>query len=344
MKRLRFRLLLLAMTAALAGPAPARAADPTPAPTPADPLDAALEARIQGKAPLDDVAIEASWQREPGYQTARIWGTGLGIWQNRTQFRLAREEVISILKILVAARVGAMPSPGAKKPPPSPGKAPLRLLGQLQVSAGSEQTSLHQLTKGEQSDALRELVASILALSEKAAKNGVGASSFRDGLEKLAAGTLAPPTFEAVVRRQAAPGAAAGESWLLRMKGPRVTDRLMPRDAPPPPARELTISEAEFQGIARLLRENDPTSFPTNTWAPTYTDVTVEVLDHDRTVAARPYLGVTPETHGAQQKSFDRIYEQFRALHERVQKEGKPAADAEGRAAGAPRPASPEKR
>ena len=68
---------LASIGAFLSGPPPAGAADAT------DPLGAALEARILGKAPLDDVEIEASWQREPGYQTTRIWGTGLGIWQDR---------------------------------------------------------------------------------------------------------------------------------------------------------------------------------------------------------------------------------------------------------------------
>lgn len=349
MRLLRVSPVVLAALAASLAAALAHARDPKPAPPAANPLDAALEARILGKASPDDVRIEASWYREPGHQSVRIWGDGLGVWQERTQFRLSKDEVLSILKLLYAARVGTMPAPDPKKPgDPAKdlvGKSPLKLLGELRVSVGSSERSLQQLTKGEQSDPLRDLVVAILALCEKAAKGGVGAASFRDGLDKLSAGTLAPQTFAATVRRQAS-GSDAGESWLLRMNGRRVTDRLMPRGDLPPPARELTISEAEFQGIVRLLRENDPAALPRNTWAPIYTDVTVEVLDQDRSVAARPYLGVTAETHGAQQKSFDRIYEAFRALHRRVQEDGRPAADAgvPRRAAETPTPASPEKR
>ena len=293
-----------------------------------DPLDAALEERIQGKAGLEDVEIEASWQREPGNQSVRIWGTGVGIWQGRTQFRLSREEVVSLLEMLSAARVGAMRQPDPKTPAPTPANAPLRLTGELTVVAGSAQRTLRQLAKGEQSAELRSLVESILAVSEKAAKTGVGASSLQDGLAKLSKGTLAPQTFEAIVRRAGeAKAGGAAESWLLRMNGRRVTDRLMPKGQMPPPPRELTISEVDFQRILRLLQQNDPTRLPKNVYAPAYTDLTVEILDQDRTVAARPYLGVTPETHGVEQQKFERTYDAFRALHQRAQAEGQPAAD-----------------
>jgi hypothetical protein len=293
-----------------------------------NPLDAALEERIQGKAGLEDVEIAASWQLAQGSASARVWGTGLGIWRERTQFRLSRQEVVSLLKLLSAAKVGAMRQPDPKTPAPTPANAPLRLTGELTVVAGSAQRSLQQLAKGEQSGELRSLVESILAVCEKVAKTGVGASSLEDGLAKLSKGTLAPETFEAIVRRggEAKAGGSA-ESWLFRMNGRRVTDRLMPKGELPPPPRELTISEADFQRIVRLLRDNDPTRLPKNVYAPAYTDVTVEILDQDRTIPARPYLGVTAQTHGVEQQKFERIYEAFRALHQRVQAEGKAAAD-----------------
>ena len=55
----------------------------------------------------------------------------------------------------------------------------------------------------------------------------------------------------------------------------------------------------------------------------------IEVLGEDRTIPARAYLGVTSETHGAKQKAFDRLYDAFRALHERAHKYGKPVVDPE---------------
>ena len=298
----------------------------------ADPLDAALEQRIRGKADVRDVEIDASWQREPGNTSVKVWGSGVGIWQNRTQFRLTRDQVVSLLKILSAARVGAMRPPGAKSPAKAPAveppKSPLRVLGTLTVVVGSESTTLNQLTRGEQSEPLRELVLAILSFCEKAAKTGVTVSSMQDGLSKLAAGTLAPETFEAVVqRRESSKDAGAGESWLLRVNGLRVSDRLMPRGQAPPPARNLTLSREDFLKLARLLEANDPAALPRNPYAPAYTDMSIEVLGQDRMIPARAYLDVTPETHGEKQLAFDRLYEAFRALHEQAQKDGTPVSD-----------------
>jgi hypothetical protein len=127
------------------------------------------------------------------------------------------------------------------------------------------------------------------------------------------------------------------------MEGRRVSDRMMPRGEVPPPPRELTISDADVRKLALAIRETDPASFARTTYAPTYTDVTVEVLNYEKNVPARPYLDVTAETHGEKQKAFDRMYALFRELHERVQKEGTPAkatatAPRASGPAGAPKP------
>ena len=295
--------------------------------------------RVAGKASLDDVEIDASWQLESGpNRSVRIWGSGLGIWEKTVQFRLSREQVVSVLKMLLDAKVGTIPQPGAKPPAPV-AKAPIQLRGELTVVAGDVRFHRQQVTKGEQSEALAALVTRILEFSEKAAADGMRASNLQDGLAKVADGTLAPQTFSAVVRRagdrEHEPG---GESFLLRMEGRRVTDRLMPKGQLPPPARELTLSDADFRKLVLRLREDDPESLARNTYAPVYTDVTVAVLGHDKNVPARAYLDVTAETHGEKQKAFDRMYALFRELHERVQKEGTPA---KGPAAAADREAEP---
>lgn len=299
-----------------------------PGATTADPLNAALEERIGAKAGLGDVEITAWWQLEQGGRSARIWGNGVGVWKQKVQFRLSRDEVVSLLKMLLAADFGSMRPPASSVPPTPKTGSPRRLVGELTVVVGSLQKTLQQRDRGEQSEPLRELIQSILNVGEKAAKAGVTASSLQDGLRKLSAGTLAPETFEAVAqRREETKSGGGGESWVLRINGLRVTDRLMPKGQTPPPPRELTLSRADFLRIVKLLEDNDPTALPRNVYAPAYTDVTIEILDRDRTIAARPYLGVTSETHGPRQQAFDRIYEAFRALHERVQKEGTPVAE-----------------
>jgi hypothetical protein len=322
MRSFRFVLASFALGLSFAASASAGAASAK------NPLDAALEERLRGKASLDDLEIEASWQLEPGNRSARVFGNGVGIWQDSKQFRLSREQVLTLVKKLVDAKVGTIAQPGAKPKPTataSPAKAPLRVLGELKVVAGSAEKSLHQLTRGEQSEALRALVVDILAFCEKASAGGVEASGLADGLAKLSDGVLAPETFSAIVRRQAPASEPSAESWLLRVNGRRVTDRLMPKNAPPPPPRILVLSDADFRDLVGKLKGDDPASLPNNLYAPANTDVTLEVLGRDRSIPARPYLNVTAETHGEKQKSFERIYALFDALHKRVQADGKAA-------------------
>jgi hypothetical protein len=325
-------------------------------PSPASPLDAALEQRASGKASLDDVEIEASWQLEEDNRAVNravhIWGSGVGIWEKSVQFRLSRAQVTEVIRMLVEARVGTIPQPGARPKPPAPApKAPIQLRGELIVIAGDQRISRQQITKGEQSEALGALVKRLLDFSQKAAAGGVRASSLQDGLAKVGDGTLAPQALTASVRRQASAGAGAagGDSFLLRLEGRQVTDRLMPKGQRPPPPRALTLSDADLRALALRLREADPASLAPTTYAPSYTDVTVGVLDYEKNVPARPYLDVTAETHGAKQKAFDRMYALFRDLHERVQKEGTatraeaPSAGSSGAPLPSTTPASPAK-
>jgi hypothetical protein len=341
----RFLALGLALTLLAGGTALDATAK---APSADDPLDTALQKRVAGKASLDDVEIEASWQLEKGNRSVHIWGSGLGIWEKRVQFRLSRAQVLEVLKILLDAKVGTIPQPGIKAAAPA-SKSPIQLRGELIVVAGDVRMHRQQLTRGEQSEALSRLVTRILEFSEKASADGIRASNLQDGLGKVADGTLAPQTFTAAVRRQTTASQPEGDSYHLRMEGRRVTDRMMPRGQKPPAPLGLTLSDAEFRKLVLEIQKNDPASLARTTYAPTYTDVTVAVLDYDRNVPARPYLDVTPETHGEKQKAFDRMYALFRELHERVQKEGvptkaaSPSAPASKPPDGSTKPASPAK-
>jgi hypothetical protein len=330
--KIRFVIAALALGMLTGGSVAVAVSLAAKASAPANPLDDALARMASGRTNLDDLQVDASWQLEQGNRSVRIWGTGVGIWEKSVQFPLTREQLLTVVNMLVDAKVGTIPQPGAKAAVPK-AKAPLQLRGELTVIAGDVRTHRQQLTKGEQLEALSQLVGRILAFSEKAAAGGMKASSLQDGLAKVADGSLAPQTFSAFVRR-AVTGESSGDSFLLRVEGRHVSDRLMPKGQLPPPPRELTLSDSEFRKMALLLRSDDPASMAPTTYAPTYTDVTVAVLDYDKNIPARPYLDVTAETHGEKQKAFDRMYTVFRELHERVQKEGAATTPATG----APRP------
>jgi hypothetical protein len=298
----KIRLLVVLLAAALAGAAGARADEDESE----DRLTPALESRIKGKTGLGDVRVDVFWSRGGRATTARIFGDGVGIWKREKQFRLTRAQVLDILRAIEKARFGAMPDQfgedeearGNEK-----NEGP-RLKGQLAVRAGAQRKSTLQLVDGEQSKAFARLVERI-----------IGAASMRGALEMLAGGKLAPEVLEVTLQRRPDPKATAdpAAAWTLRVAGLRASEE---------PGRSLALSEKEFHDLASLLSETDPSALPQSLYAASYTDFSIAILAYSRTIAARRFLGMTPDSNGEKQKAFDRLAAALEALHARVQREG----------------------
>jgi hypothetical protein len=104
------RIRPLILSAALLLPA-ALGAQMPPAKTdaPTDRLDRELLQRAEGKVPLDDVRIDANWRKGTEIVSSRVYGTGTGVWREKTQFTLSRDEILALLQEIRKARFGAMP-------------------------------------------------------------------------------------------------------------------------------------------------------------------------------------------------------------------------------------------
>jgi len=293
-----------------------------------DPITTALQMSIDGKASLVDVRIDAFWSRDGKAVSARIFGDGVGIWQRQLQFQLSKAQVVGILKTLQEAGFGSMPDRLGGEEEEAVGNEGPQLKGQLAVLAGSASKRVLQLVQGDQSKEFELLVNAVLDACAGPATRGIGAATMEEGLRMLAAGQLSPQILETTVQRP--PDAKASdrpeEGWILRTAGSRATAEQTGAGKSPPPARELVLSPKEFRALATTLAEADPASLPQSLYAPRYTDLTVELFSYHRTIAGRRFLGMTPETHGDKQKAFDRLVDVFRALHERVEKQGKPVA------------------
>jgi hypothetical protein len=305
---------------------------------PDEALDAAIEKRIQGKAPLDDVKIEAQWRRKTGMISARVYGSGVGIWRDATQFQLSREQVLDLLRAFERAHFADMPkqfgsdeesegeSEEEREKEKEREKPKEKTFFQfiINLRVGTEQRRVAQSMTGDQSEALRKLTQKIIAVCEKAARTGVSATSMGDGLSKLASGKLAPEALQLLVRRKTdrptGPGAEDG-NWTLRLDGRRVVDATVSADKTAT-RRVLVLSQDDFRKLAALLAENDPTGMPRNLYSPQYLTLDLHVLKARCDVSARRYTGTTAETHGAKQAAFDRIYATVLALHARAEKEG----------------------
>ena len=296
---------------------PAACATPVQKP-PRDPITSQLEQRLKTDGSLDDVVADIRWPLEKTHVVCRVYGNGVGIWDRRVQFRMSQQEIASLFQAVVRARFGALPNTlGGRE------NEKKRQKGQMIISIGSATKTVVQLEGGDQSATLQSLADRFLKASRRSAAQGVSISSFADGFERLAAGTLAPEVFAVVFQRKTrAPGKRTYDSWTLRLDGQRATVRAMRGAEIQGTTRELTLSKADFDALLRLLRDSALGTLPRNLYSAQDTDVRIQVLDQVCAVKAGPSPGLTSTTHGASQRSFDRILAALLALYGRVEKEG----------------------
>lgn len=330
-------LIFVAFLAAAAGPRGLLArAEPEkpgeekkePAPPRTD-FSAPIHGLAKGGAGLESFSVEAAWRRDASVTTARVFGTGVGIWKNSAQFRLSREQVLAIVRKLDESGFGKMPEQFGEDLDKDQA---LQMKGRVAVTLAGVTKRVTQLSEGDQSEALEKLARGILEASEKALAGGQQtASSLSDALGKLSRGDLAPETLQLYVQRIVEHPAEGTDpiGWILHSTGRNLTVRERTRAKGLGVPVTFRLSAQDFEALARRLGEADPAAFPANLYAPDYTDLGVLILDRGRTLQARRFLNVTPETHGEMQKRFDALYAALDALHRRAMAEGKetPGAD-----------------
>jgi hypothetical protein len=309
--------VLWLLVAALASPA-SRPAVAGEAP---DRIDPALQQRIQGKASAEDVEVNASWSRDGKVVTTRIFGDGVGIWNNEREFHLSKPQLIDLLQTIRANRFGSMPAFFGEAE--DEGNDKVRLKGALSVRVGDASKSVRQLVDGEQSKQFARLVNSILNLCQAQAASGVGAESLLQGLQMLAVGRLSPRILETSLYRPVDPKGGDQSGWLLRTSGMRVTNQEFASGTAPGPLHEIRLSDEEFRYLITTLVEGDPSTIPQSVYASRYTDFSIQLFKFRRAIVGRQFLGMTTGTHGERQKAFDRIAAAFEALHQRVLEEGR---------------------
>ena len=85
----------------------------------------------------------------------------------------------------------------------------------------------------------------------------------------------------------------------------------------------LELEAPAVRNLALVLAGFDPERMPVNLWAPVYTEVAIEVLDHRNSVQARRFAGLEPTTHGICSESFDALVRTLVRLQDQVAAEGR---------------------
>jgi hypothetical protein len=324
------KLLILGLWLAAAAP-PRELAAATEPSLPRVDFSGPIRKLSQSSEELESFSIEVTWRRDKAGSVTpvKVFGSGVGIWKSQAQFRLTRKEVLAVVGMLDGSGFGEMPDQFGEDLEKDQA---LQMKGQVVVRVGAETKRVTQLMEGPQSASLDRLAREIFDSCERAVVRGsVTASNLPDALRKVLAGELAPETVQIYVQRLVERPAAdvAVLGWMLHSEGRDLVLRERAREGGYGVPVRYRLGSGQFQSLARALLEADPASFPSNLFAPDYTDFSVKVLNQARSIQARRFLHVTPQTHGEVQKKFDALYAALDAMHARALKEGVPAPGAE---------------
>ncbi len=282
----------------------------------------ALDQAVLGR--WEDLRLLCECQDGSAWAAAEIYGDGVAIWNNSTQFEIPRPDLLAALREVRRLGFAEMPrSFGGTK---EPDEFALRVICRVSLRVDGASKEVVQFDKGEQSAELRQIAAGVFDACRKPAAAGISATSLDDALGKVASGRLAGQTLELSLNRKPDDASLqAGEpGFLLRVSGSRAALRPY-RPGGFGVERTLDLTAAEIGALAGLLAQNEAGNLPVNLYAETYTDLTLRVLKWRKSVQARQFANMTPATHGDRQIQYDAIARGLERLAQEVADRGTPS-------------------
>lgn len=275
--------------------------------------------------PLEEVRITAERTTDDRKdQHVVIYGNGVALWNNSTQFRVDPPMIRQMLASFDAAAFETIP-------PRSPKGKLLRRRASIRAGAYEREawdTWEYELDRHNEREVIRRsnerkgivdpelekeppltvlidsIIASVIPLVET---SGTSAESLADGLHKIASGQLAPETLALTLLVKPEPGRGDNSGgFLLKIEGATASwSDFQGEQKGFTDARKVKLSAARMRELATRLASFDPGSMPINLYSPRYEEVTLSVLNRQNSIVARQFTGLTPEKHGEAQKRFD---------------------------------------
>ncbi|MGZ8851475.1 MAG: hypothetical protein ACXW3E_14265 [Thermoanaerobaculia bacterium] len=286
--------------------------------------------------PLEQLRIAADLMTEgmPGQQVV-IYGNGNAVWNNRVQFQLDEAKVRQILALYDAAHFDALSSSVDGKVLRR--RASIRAgnyaheafetleeederMREIQerrerkpgtereAEERAEEQRRREQGKIESGPVLTTLVDSIFDIvAPVSQQGGVSAESVEDGLQKIAAGTLAPETLSltVMVKPEVGRGDDTGGFMLRIEDGSVVTSTYQGQQAGFGSPATRRLSSTRLREIASKLASFDPEGLPINLYSPRYEEVTIAVMNRRKNILARQFAGLDATKHGEAQTRYD---------------------------------------
>ena len=303
-------LLLLVLTACSGAPGPTTPARPGGVPQPG--ASAPAEARFQraldaalARGSWEDLRLDAECQNENRrFRSTQLFGTGVGIWNHERQLTVPRERLRGLLEAVRRSGFAAMPESFGED---EEGDWRLEMICRVRAALDGVDKQTFQLSEGSQSRELKQLAEEILAVGAELGPSGVGAASLEDGLAKMARGELAPEALTLQLLRQAEDPKSLEGGWILRIENGLAQVSLPAPETGWTVARQVRLSRQDATDLARRLAQTHPEDLPVNLYATWYEDLEIQVLNQKKSLQARRFANLTPETHGEKQERFDQL-------------------------------------
>ena len=285
------------------------------------PITRALDAALASRS-WQDLRIDSECQDESGrLLSTRLFGSGVGVWNNERQFAISRERLLDLVEALRRAGFGAMRDSFGGKDDPAPATPRewgLEMICRVRVALDGVVKQSFQLSEGRQSAELKALAEQILAVGAELGPSGVAAASLEDGLDKIARGELAPETLTLQLQRQPEDPRSQEGGWILRIEDGQAQVSFSSPETGWTEPRRVPLAREEAAGLARQLAAAHPEDLPVNLYSSWYQDLEIRVLNRRTSLQARRFANVTPETHGEKQKRFEQLVAALEELKERV--------------------------
>jgi hypothetical protein len=264
--------------------------------------------------------MDVAWAAEGiDFRRLELWGDGVGIEQGRRQFRLGKDETLSVLKAFLLAEIDDLETlTGGGEDDLAPR---IRFRARIAFTAKEpiEKTVIRTITQPRE-ERLERLVSEIRAICAAPMRSGVEAASLPDALTKLAKGILAPQalTLRFDQRDEKVDASGARHGWTLHLRGLAVELTRHGGAGEDPPRRRLRLSSSDFTALVKQLRKAKIETYPGVLFSERYEQLSVDALSHVKDFQARSFVGVTRASHPSAQKSYERLRPHIEALEKRI--------------------------
>lgn len=264
-----------------------------------------------------DVRIASECLLDSGRKSIQLYGSGIGIWSESTQFRVDDNRLVTVLRAFDRHGFLSMPESYGGRFRKPPGRAQgLRVTCTVTLVLPAGERTVVQLEGGEQSPALKRLAIEIIEPFEEPARRGITVGSVEEGLAAVAQGRLAPEAFSLVAHFK--PRDRTG--WLLEIQHSGLASRSFSERTGYGPPRRLASADDQIRELARMMSAAD---LPSRLSLDDYTELQVRVLNRRAEILARVFAD-QPSPGEADRAWFMKVRAELERLHQLVIKQGAP--------------------